>query len=146
MTSRQYLNGQVHLTTLPAVRPGDVEQPLLKRLWLPQGCLAQVYDGDEGIRYLAWIELTAGSVRGNHVHRRKQEYFYLIAGSVALSLEDPSTGERAELVLAAGDLVWVAAGIAHAYLPLADGQAIEFSPVRFDPADTRPHEINPARR
>jgi quercetin dioxygenase-like cupin family protein len=51
-------------------------------------------------------------------------------------MEDVSTGERAALTLVAGDLVYLEAGVAHAYRPLKDGEAIEFSPVRFDPTDT----------
>ncbi len=132
----RYLAGRVTKTSLPVAEPGVPGAPLLKRLLLPQGALAQVYDGDEGIRYLAWLELRSGTVRGNHVHRRKHEYFYLIAGEVELAVLDGNTGERSVLTVVAGDLVYLAAGVAHAYRPLTDGEAVEFSPVRFDPADT----------
>jgi mannose-6-phosphate isomerase-like protein (cupin superfamily) len=136
MEMERFLAGRVTKTSLPVAEPGATGGPLLKRLSLPQGALAQIYDGDEGIRYLAWLELRAGTIRGNHVHRRKHEYFYLVAGEVELVMEDGTSGERAALTLVAGDLVYLEAGVAHAYRPLKDGEAIEFSPVRFDPTDT----------
>jgi mannose-6-phosphate isomerase-like protein (cupin superfamily) len=136
MEMEQFLAGRVTKTSLPVAEPGVPGAPLLKRLLLPQGALAQIYDGNEGMRYLAWLELRSGAVRGNHVHQRKHEYFYLIAGEVELVVQDGSTGERAGLNLVAGGLVYLAAGVAHAYRPLTGGEAVEFSPVRFDPADT----------
>lgn len=136
MEMERFLAGRVTKTSLPVVEPGLPGGPLLKRLLLPQGAAAQIYDADDGIRYLAWLELRAGTIRGNHVHQRKHEYFYLVAGEVELVMEDVSTGERAALTLVAGDLVYLEAGVAHAYRPLKDGEAIEFSPVRFDPTDT----------
>lgn len=136
MNAISLLAGKVTRTPLPLLAPGQPDLPTLKRLALPQGELAQVYDGDEGIRYLAWIELKPGSLRGNHYHQHKAEFFYLLAGEVELALEDALTGERDRLTLAVGDLVFLSPGVVHAYRPLTAGHAIEFSPVRFDPADT----------
>lgn len=135
--------GRATRTTLPAVELGAADVPLLKRLRLPQGELAQLHDADEGIHYLAWLELKAGTLRGNHYHLQKREYFYLIAGSVDLALEELATGERIEWRLEAGDLVFLAPGIVHAYRPHADGQAVEFSPQRFVAEDTRRRVIVP---
>src|SRR5436305_702140 len=79
------LGGKVRKQALAVVQPPSVaESPTLKRLMLPQGELAQFYDGDEGIRYIAQIELQAGSVRGNHYHKAKEEWVYLISGEVNL--------------------------------------------------------------
>ena len=129
--------GRATRTALPVVEPGAADLPLVKRLRLPQGDLARLYDADEGIRYLAWLELKAGTLRGNHYHLQKREYFYLIAGSVDLVLEELATGERVEWHLATGDLVFLEPGIVHAYRPQSDGQAVEFSPQRFAAEDTR---------
>lgn len=129
--------GRATRTTLPAVEPGAADLPLVKRLRLPQGDLAQLYDADEGIRYLAWLELKAGTLRGNHYHLQKREFFYLIAGRVELVLEELATGERVEWHLTAGDLVFLEPGIVHTYRPHSDGQAVEFSPQRFAAEDTR---------
>jgi mannose-6-phosphate isomerase-like protein (cupin superfamily) len=136
MSHDSAFGGRATRTSLPAVEPGAVNQPPLKRLILLQGDLAQLYDADEGLRYLAWLELISGSVRGNHYHREKREFFYLISGRVDLVLEDPDSGARVKWQLASGDLVFLEPGIVHAYCPTADGQAVEFSPQRFRVEDT----------
>jgi mannose-6-phosphate isomerase-like protein (cupin superfamily) len=144
MQSTSFLAGQVTHTRLPLLPPGQPGLPLLKRLALPQGELAQIYDADEGIRYLAWIELKPGCLRGNHYHRRKAEFFYLLAGTVELTVEDLASGERAALTLTTGDLVFLRPEIVHTYRPLTPGHALEFSPVRFEPSDTFRRELVPA--
>jgi len=138
------LNGKVIRDRLPVIEgrpaPGQVLPPL-KRLILPQGELAQILNGEPAIRFLAWIDLPEGGIRGNHVHHRKQEYLYLIAGELRLTLEDIATGERAELSLKAGDRVHIPPGIAHALWPVRAGHALEFAPDPLDPADTSPHRL-----
>lgn len=138
------LGGRVVRDRLPVYEgrpaPGAV-LPDLKRLLLPQGELAQIHNGGSAIRYLAWIALQDGGVRGNHVHRRKDESIYLIAGGLRLVVEDPGTGERAELMLKAGDRVHIPPGIAHALQPVGDGHALEFAPDPLDPTDTFPHRL-----
>ncbi len=136
MSHDSAFGGRATRTSLPAVEPGAVNLPPLKRLILPQGDLAQLYDADEGLRYLAWLELKAGSMRGNHYHRGKREFFYLIAGRVELVLEELESGARVNWLLAAGDLVFLGPGIVHTYCPTADGQAVEFSAQRFQAEDT----------
>ncbi len=108
---------------------------------LPQGELAQFYDGDEGIRYIAQIELQAGSVRGNHYHKIKQEWIYMMSGEVMLLVEDLETKARENVLLLAGDLVFIQTGVVHALQVTKSGQAIEFSTSRFDPADIYRHKL-----
>lgn len=144
MSHDSAFGGRATRTSLPIVEPGAVDLPRLKRLILPQGDLAQLYEPDEGIRYLAWLELKVGSVRGNHHHRGKREFFYLIAGRVELVLEELESGARVKWQLAAGDLVYFKPGIVHAYCPTADGQAVEFSPQRFQAEGTLRKVIPPA--
>jgi quercetin dioxygenase-like cupin family protein len=108
-----------------------------KRLILPQGELANFYDADEGLRYGALIEMRVGSIRGNHVHRVKEELIYVISGRLELVVQQMPEGERVALELVAGDLAFIATGIAHAIKPLESGLAMEFSKARFDPADVQ---------
>jgi uncharacterized RmlC-like cupin family protein len=122
--------------TLPQVAPGASNSPLLKRLFLPQGELAQFYDGSEPIHYLAFIELKAGTQRGNHFHKQKLEWIYLISGEFLLRAEHLETHERQSLTVRAGDLIKIRTGIAHVLEVQQSGHAIEFSPARFDPGDT----------
>jgi mannose-6-phosphate isomerase-like protein (cupin superfamily) len=140
MRETSHLGGKVIKWSLPVFdSPTGPDAPLLKRLLLPQGELAQFYDAEEPIRYLAMIELRAGGVRGNHYHRRKEEWAYVIEGEAELVIEDLETKQRETLTLAAGELARIRTGIAHAYRTLKPGKALEFSPARFDPADTIRH-------
>jgi uncharacterized RmlC-like cupin family protein len=136
------LGGKVAKRTLPLVQPSSTpDSRTLKRLLLPQGELAQFYDGDDGIRYIAQIELQAGSVRGNHYHKVKQEWVYMMSGEVTLILEDLESKARETTLLTAGDLVFIQTGVAHALQVTKSGQAIEFSTSRFDPADIYRHKL-----
>jgi uncharacterized RmlC-like cupin family protein len=136
------LGGKIRKKALPVVHPpSGLESPTLKRLMLPQGELAQFYDGEEGIRYIAQIELQAGSVRGNHYHKVKEEWVYLISGEVNLIVEDLECKARENVSLVAGDLLFIQTGVVHALEITKSGQAIEFSTARFDPADIYRHRL-----
>ncbi len=108
---------------------------------LPQGELAQFYDGDEGIRYIAQIELQSGSVRGNHYHKAKCEWVYMMSGEVTLIVEDLESNRRETMQLISGDLAFIQTGVVHALQVTKSGQAIEFSIARFDPADIYRHKL-----
>ncbi len=136
MSESAFLNGKVLKRSLPTLQlPLGPEAPLLKRLFFPQGELAQFYDAEEGIRYIAFIELVSGQVRGNHYHKVKEELVYVIRGEVLLKVADVASEERASVPLRTGDLALIQTGIAHAFQTVEPGQAIEFSTSRFDGAD-----------
>jgi hypothetical protein len=136
MVESKFLSGNVLKRTLPVVpAPAGPDAPTIKRLLLPQGELAQFFDGDPPIRYMAFIELRVGSPRGNHYHQVKQEWIYLIEGEMTLLVEDIQSKARESVPLRAGDLAFIQTGIAHTLQPVRPGQAIEFSAARFDPAD-----------
>src|SRR5437870_12464864 len=83
MSPSTFLPGKLRKFSLPVIAtPVGPDAPNLKRLLLPQGELAQFYDSDEPVRYLAFIELRAGSTRGNHYHQFKEEWLYLIQGEL----------------------------------------------------------------
>lgn len=134
---RTFLGGKVRKLTLPVIqgRPGNTA-PRLKRMLLEQGELAQFYTGDEGMRYLAFVELRAGTVRGNHYHKIKREWIYVISGELSLVVKDVASGTRDEFTMACGDLAFIPTHVAHALHVREPGQAIEFSPAAFDPADS----------
>jgi len=144
VSKEDHLGGAVRRLRLPVVAnasPAEAHEP--KRLALPAGELVQLTgDGDaEAFRFLACLELRAGTVRGNHLHRRRHERFYLISGAATLHFLDPGSGGRARLELLPGDLVQVAPGIAHALQVTESGRAVEFSPEAFDPTDTHRHLV-----
>ena len=130
------LSTKILKQSLPLVQPpSGPDTPVLKRLALPQGELAQFFDGEEGIRYIAFIELRPGNPRGNHFHNHKEEWIYLVRGELSLIVEDVASKERAELPMVAGDLVKISTGVAHTLKIIQPGHAIEFSAQRFDAAD-----------
>ena len=130
------LGGKVRKWALPLVPGGrGGERPRLKRLVLPQGELAQFYDSEEGIRYIAMIQLRAGNSRGNHYHKVKREYLYMIEGEARLVVENVETRERATVPLRTGDVAFIETGVAHALEVVEPGLAVEFSAARFDAAD-----------
>jgi quercetin dioxygenase-like cupin family protein len=137
MNETRFLDGKVKKRALPViVPPFGAEVPVIKRLLLPQGELAQFFDGEPPMRYLATIELRPGTIRGNHFHREKEEWLYVISGALVLTVQDGPAGKKETFKLSAGELAVVPAGIAHVLQPKEPGFAIEFSPRAFDPADT----------
>jgi mannose-6-phosphate isomerase-like protein (cupin superfamily) len=123
-------------TNQPAGRP-DV----LARLLSPNGELAVLTDGSVPIRHLGHVELLEGKVRGNHYHKLRREFFYVIAGDCDFLFEDAGSGGREKALLRPGDLAVIEPGIAHAYLPLSAGHAVEFAAEAFDPADVYRHQV-----
>jgi len=138
-----FLGGKVRKISLPVVqgRP-QPKEPYLKRLLLPQGELAQFHSSPEGMRYLAYVELRAGAVRGKHYHKFKEEWIYIISGEVSVVVEDIASRSRDTVTIASGDLVFIPTGVAHALHVKESGQAIEFSPVAFDPADSYAYNLD----
>src|SRR5690348_16725565 len=124
MSESTFLNRKVIKQFLPAVEPQNAaDSPTLKRLLLPQGELAQFFDGEEPVRYLAYIELRSGSARGNHFHKVKEEWIYMLSGEAVLWVEDVETKAQEKVGLKVGDLVFVKTGVAHAIHVLQTGQA-----------------------
>jgi hypothetical protein len=130
------LGSKVRKLCLPTFqgRPGP-EAPRQKRLLLPQGELAHVYDGPEPIQYIAFLELRAGTTRGNHFHKVKKEWLYVATGKVRLKFRDLATKAEDSLVLEAGQTAVISPEVAHALEVLEPGYGLEFSPALFDPAD-----------
>ena len=136
MSESIFFDGKVRKRTLPVFdQPpyGNSTEP--KRLMLPQGELANFYNSEKGIRYMALVELRLNGIRGNHVHRVKEEHVYLVSGELVLIIQEGKSGPRESVSLQPGDLVTIATGIAHAMKPTTPGYAIEFSEAPFDATD-----------
>jgi mannose-6-phosphate isomerase-like protein (cupin superfamily) len=137
------LAGKVLKHSLPVLTPNGPQEANLKRLQLPQGELAQFYNGEEGMRYIAFIALQPGGLRGNHYHKTKQEWMYLIEGEVELLVEDVASQKRESVLLQTGDLTRIAPGVAHALRTIKAGQAVEFSPNCYERGDVYAHPLMP---
>ena len=107
--------------------------PYMKRLDDRGGFWGITQDGWAEVNF---IETTAHQVRGNHYHKIKREYVYVLSGNVLLVLEDLETRARETLELTTGNLVLIPPGIVHALQVKESGMAVEFSADRFDASDT----------
>jgi hypothetical protein len=136
-----FLGGKAIRRVLPVISAPSPQMPLLKRLMLSQGELDQFYDAEQGIHYIVAIELRANCIRGNHFHRQKEEWVYVVQGGLIVEAVDTETNERASFTLGPGGLSIVRPGVAHAYRTTRPGLAIEFSPTRFSATDTHSYVL-----
>ena len=152
MGTQHFLSGKVIKHTLPAIQrqaggaAGTPSVPAprptdMKRLLLPQGELAQICDGEEEIRYIAYAELRSGGTRGNHYHEFKKEGLYIISGEILLWVQDIDSNLRDSIPLRAGELAVIGTRVAHALQIVTPGHAIEYSPAKFDPTDVYPFRL-----
>src|SRR5262245_56446641 len=131
-----YLSGKLRRIRLPVfTQPTGPDAPFLKRLLLPQGELVQFHDDDEAMRYMAFLELKADGVRGNHFHRQKREFVYVISGKVELLAQNLADQAQTSVTLGAGELAIIETNVGHALRTIEAGSAIEFSPSRYDRTD-----------
>lgn len=107
------------------------------RIQSAAGELTQIVSGP-AFRHLAYLEFRVEppKARGNHYHRQKVEYLYLIGGRLRLTYKQMETGAGDTLIIETGDLVTLPPYWAHAMVPLVYSQALEFASVPFDPSDT----------
>lgn len=146
MATRKLLGERVTIMTLPLTdQPTSREQPRA-RLLTPKGELAVLTDNLSPVMHLAYVQLLPGMPRGNHYHKLRHEQFYLISGSVELQLLDLSTGEQPSARMEPGDLAFIAPSVAHCFLPLAEGHALEFAPEPFDAADVYAQPVSAFER
>ena len=141
MQSKEFFGGLVEikpllLTDQPATRP-----EIRARLALAKGEMAVLTDTGQSIRHLAYLELRPGQRRGDHYHKLRHEYSYVISGGIVLELKDLATGARATAQLVPGDLLFIKPGVAHALVPAAAGHALEFAAEPFDLSDVYPHPL-----
>jgi dTDP-4-dehydrorhamnose 3,5-epimerase-like enzyme len=89
---------------------------VLRREHVPDGGFGQVYV----------FTGSPGSVKGNHYHTRKTEWFCVISGEGELILFDPKTFARESLKLSGArpTVVTISAGTAHAMRNTGDGEMI----------------------
>jgi dTDP-4-dehydrorhamnose 3,5-epimerase-like enzyme len=108
------------------------DDPQSKLIEDPRGLMAQVENGRE-FKHLLVLESKKNSVRGNHYHEKKQEWFYLASGKCRFAFENVKTRERFEEVLSPGEKVFIPPHIAHAILALEDSVLVEYSMQVFNP-------------
>jgi oxalate decarboxylase/phosphoglucose isomerase-like protein (cupin superfamily) len=101
----------VRIQTEPVIIHSDTRGALTKA-W-PGPVSGEVYT----------VELLPGHPRGHHYHRNGGEWFVPLQGVARLILEDPATGQRAEVRLE-GIRARVEAGIAHTLIAADEAPAL----------------------
>jgi len=142
MESKPIFEGQVRVQTLTRTENPRTRDDFQARILSPNGELAVLSPENATIRHLGYLQLKPGLVRGNHFHKLRHESFYMISGEVEMQLEELSSGKKETIIIREGDMVLIDPGIAHAFLPLSEGQAVEFAPEPFDQADIYRHVIS----
>lgn len=83
-------------------------------------------------------------VRGNHYHKRKEEWFYIIKGKAEIAVEDIDTKERETITVSADDniLVKMEPLKAHAIKSIGDEEMILLALINevFDQEDPDTYE------
>ncbi len=84
----------------------------------------------------------ASDRRGDHLHRRMDEWFTVVEGRALLELRDLATGERRDIELDAAEprTVRVPAGLAHCIVNVGPGAmtAVAWATAEHDPDDVIP--------
>jgi oxalate decarboxylase/phosphoglucose isomerase-like protein (cupin superfamily) len=141
MEVKIYFDGRATVKSLPVTDQPANRAEICARISSPRGELAVLTDGTVPIRHLSYLEMRPGMIRGNHFHKLRQEYFYLISGNISLSLADVATGQTVALEIQPGDMVYIQPGVAHAFNPLTPGHAVEYAAQPFDFSDVFPHQL-----
>jgi oxalate decarboxylase/phosphoglucose isomerase-like protein (cupin superfamily) len=141
MEVKIYFDGRATVKSLPLTDQPANRAEICARISSPRGELAVLTDGTVPIRHLSYLEMRPGMIRGNHFHKLRQEYFYLISGNISLSLSDVATGQTVALEIQPGDMVYIQPGVAHAFNPLTPGHAVEYAAQPFDFSDVFPHQL-----
>src|SRR4051794_10397711 len=141
MKTKMFLNGKLEIRTLETADQPAKRADVQARLLSPGGELAVLADGKTAIRHLAYVELREGMPRGNHYHKVRHEYLYMIAGETEVHVQDISTGRAEKVLLEVGDLALIHPNVAHAFLPRSSGHALEFAAESFDGADVYRHVL-----
>lgn len=89
-----------------------------------------------------------GTVRGNHYHKTKKEWFVAVKGTLKVVLEDVITKERTEFILKGDNKkyqkVFIGSKIAHTFVSLTKvAEMINYSNKMYDPEspDTHKYEL-----
>jgi mannose-6-phosphate isomerase-like protein (cupin superfamily) len=130
-----YFGGKVWIKPLIVTDQPATRADVQARLKFPNGELAVLGDGKTAIHHLSYVELKEAMPRGNHYHKLRHEYFYLISGDAEMVFEDIATKEQSGTLLRPGDLVYIKPEIAHVFVPRQEGHAIEYAAEIFDAAD-----------
>jgi mannose-6-phosphate isomerase-like protein (cupin superfamily) len=141
MAAQSFFGGRATVKTLLVTDTPASRAEIVARLQSPRGEMAVLTDGTIPLRHLSYLEFRPAMFRGNHFHKLRHEYFYLIQGELTLVMADLASGERASVQMRTGDLAYITPGIAHVLNPATPGHAVEYAAEPFDLSDVYPHQL-----
>lgn len=140
---RSLYDGLVTIRTLPLHQAAEMVGHIPDgRIAMPAGELGIVLNGPE-VRYIATLEFVEGAHRGNHVHRVKSQWLYVISGHIRGTFEHVETKIRETADLQSGDLLHISPSVAHVFTGIEPSLALEACSLPFDPTDTIPYQLTP---
>lgn len=126
--------------TLP-IQQGGIAPPSGGRVVTGAGELTQLIAGNI-FRHLAYLEFKAsGAPRGNHYHRVKHEFVYVMSGHLEVVSVNLDTNEKQTITMRAGDLLESPPMNAHVFIAKEDTMALEFAAQPYNPEDTIPYKV-----
>jgi UDP-2-acetamido-2,6-beta-L-arabino-hexul-4-ose reductase len=122
------------------IKVKEIEKKTDERGWLIEFIHLSEVKKKTGQLYI--VTLKPGSVRGNHYHKRKTEWFGVIKGKALFVFEDIKTKEKEEITLDEGTeektkAIFIPENIVHAIKNTGDKEAIvvAFIDEEFDEKD-----------
>jgi oxalate decarboxylase/phosphoglucose isomerase-like protein (cupin superfamily) len=141
MEAQSFFGGRATVKSLLVTDTPATRAEVLARIQSPRGEMAVLTEGTIPLRHLSYLELRPGMLRGNHFHKLRHEYFYLIHGELTLVMADVTSSESASVQMRAGDLAYITPGIAHVLNPVTPGHSVEYAAEPFDLTDVYPHKL-----
>lgn len=92
-----------------------------------RGSITLVLEGRIRVRGVLLVRSKAGSVRGNHYHRKDSHYAYLLSGKMRYIQKPARGGHAGSAVLRAGDMVYTPPRTVHAMRFLEDTVFLAFA-------------------
>jgi dTDP-4-dehydrorhamnose 3,5-epimerase-like enzyme len=133
ITHNEVMMDMVTIEKLPNTKDMDG----VKRWVEEKGEFAQIAYKEE-IKHLAFFELKKGFFRGSHVHKQKEEIFYVISGRIQAIFRNMETLQQEEHIMVKGDKIRVKTNCGHIFCGLEDALVIEYSPQEYDKGDAYP--------
>lgn len=122
----------IKVDTLP-IKIKDING--VKRWRDDRGECAQL-TSDELPIHIAVLEIKEGTIRGDHYHKIAEEIFYIIYGTIILTVWDIRTRTYETYVLHDGDKVCIPPLYVHRFFSLKDTLIVEYSLTPYNKNDS----------
>ena len=113
----------------------DVTRNIKPEFTDERGGITKVLDGDFTIRSILRLTSKKGSIRSNHYHKTDSHYCYLVSGKAEYYEKPVEGGTIEKTVLSAGDMVYSAPMIIHAFKFLEDTEMYAYAAKSRNQAD-----------